>query len=52
MLFMDIVVFRYQVYSSSRCSKERVSEHGLVQHDYDIDVEDSPPEQEKVLTCT
>ncbi|XP_076463063.1 dedicator of cytokinesis protein 7-like isoform X1 [Babylonia areolata] len=38
---------RYQVYSSSRCSKERLSEHGLVQHDYEIDVEDAPPEQEK-----
>ncbi|XP_070194616.1 dedicator of cytokinesis protein 7-like isoform X3 [Littorina saxatilis] len=41
---------RYQVYSSSRCNKERMSEHGLVQHDYEIDVEDTPPETEKNTT--
>ena len=45
-----VCVLRYQVYSSSLCSKERISEHGLVQHDYEIDVVDTPPEQEKVMS--
>lgn len=44
------VIRRYQVYSSSHCSKERMSEHGLVQHDYEIDVDDTPSEQEKNKT--
>ncbi|PVD22808.1 hypothetical protein C0Q70_16064 [Pomacea canaliculata] len=38
---------RYQVYSSSRCNKERHTDQGLVHHEYEIDVEDPPLDQEK-----
>lgn len=32
--------FRYQRYSSSYCSKERLPEHDTYQHDYEIDADD------------
>ncbi|XP_005089591.1 dedicator of cytokinesis protein 7 isoform X1 [Aplysia californica] len=41
-----VVTRRYQQYSSSCVSKERLSDHNMFQHEYEIDV-DELPEQDK-----
>ncbi|XP_055884538.1 dedicator of cytokinesis protein 7-like isoform X6 [Biomphalaria glabrata] len=42
-----VVVRRYQRFSSSACSKERLPEHDTFQHEYEIDVDEIRGEEEK-----
>ncbi|XP_059178065.1 dedicator of cytokinesis protein 7-like isoform X2 [Physella acuta] len=42
----SVVVRRYQRYSSSACSKERLPEHNTFQHEYEIDVEEFRGEED------
>ncbi|RUS71322.1 hypothetical protein EGW08_020919, partial [Elysia chlorotica] len=42
---LTVVVRRYQRYSSSYCSKERLLDHEMYQHEYEIDVEEYREEE-------